>query len=416
MRYLLFFLVCNIAICLIVSSGVENLSDEEATLNAPSPREPARSGDGVLDEHDSVALIAPALLGSHSNTVVTPEGAATSTSLVLLSLWRRVTAVAALSRYYNTACSGSSRNSQATEGVCLGRLECQREGGTNIGSCGILGICCAGTPKLDFENFHLAQPTESSSNGLQWYGCNKDRFTVTSPYSNNLGFKYLCGQNHGQHVFIPANSTTAMNYLILSMHVGSEKSRVSWRIKVTQLECEFRTQELWSLPSSVLSALHKQLQNLRADSRNDLDLLGGCTPPPGCLQYYTHPTGTFESFNYDGASGTYLPELNYAICFKRYPDTCQISYSFEDFKLSADGSNSNHTNAYCDYGNTINDYLYIPSVSGTDQGAKFCGNQTTLMQVSKSPGPLQVQFHSDVWRFSTFQQYGFKIHYTTQTC
>ncbi|XP_063217845.1 uncharacterized protein LOC134528280 [Bacillus rossius redtenbacheri] len=392
-------LALNIAICQQMSLAESDLEDEEVVQSAPSPR-----------------------------------------------------AVAALSRYYHTRCAGSAADSRATEGVCLGLLECRAEGGASIGSCGLLGVCCAverscfsssalkvsyfvgpsdtmttscsfnvqvKNPavcqvRLDFENFNLAQPTGASTDGQQyWFGCDTDRFSVASPYSGNLGFKHLCGRNHGQHMYVPANSTPAMDYLVLRVQLGSERSRVSWRIKVTQLECEQPAPPPWALPSPVLSALNRQLQSLRSETRADLDVLA----PPGCLQYYTNSTGTFESFNYDGTAGRYLPELNYAICFKRYPDTCQISYSFEDFQVGAVTGNANYTNQDCEDATTYKDYLYIPSVSDSDQGIKFCGNQTSLpIQVSKSPGPLQVHFHSNVWRLKIFQQYGFKIHYTTQSC
>lgn len=39
--------------------------------------------------------------------------------------------------------------------------------------------------------------------------------------------------------------------------------------------------------------------------------------PIGCLQYYPEPQGFFESFNFLDGAGTYLPNQNYAICFKR---------------------------------------------------------------------------------------------------
>lgn len=48
--------------------------------------------------------------------------------------------------------------------------------------------------------------------------------------------------------------------------------------------------------------------------------------PAGCLQYHVEKEGIIESLNFFNGVGHYLGDLNYAICFKRYPDTCGIRY------------------------------------------------------------------------------------------
>lgn len=46
--------------------------------------------------------------------------------------------------------------------------------------------------------------------------------------------------------------------------------------------------------------------------------------PIGCLQFYEETEGIIESLNFLDGLGHYLGGLNYAICFKRQPDTCGI--------------------------------------------------------------------------------------------
>lgn len=39
--------------------------------------------------------------------------------------------------------------------------------------------------------------------------------------------------------------------------------------------------------------------------------------PVGCLQYFTEPNGTIESFNYNQGNGPYFGSFDYAICVRR---------------------------------------------------------------------------------------------------
>ncbi|GLG93829.1 Uncharacterized protein GBIM_01168 [Gryllus bimaculatus] len=47
--------------------------------------------------------------------------------------------------------------------------------------------------------------------------------------------------------------------------------------------------------------------------------------PPNCLQYLQGVRGTLRSFNYNG--GSYTNDLNYAICIRKEPGYCSITYS-----------------------------------------------------------------------------------------
>lgn len=48
--------------------------------------------------------------------------------------------------------------------------------------------------------------------------------------------------------------------------------------------------------------------------------------PTGCLQYFYEPVGEIQSFNYNSGNGPYLPNLEYAICFRRTDSDSKIRY------------------------------------------------------------------------------------------
>ncbi len=47
--------------------------------------------------------------------------------------------------------------------------------------------------------------------------------------------------------------------------------------------------------------------------------------PAGCLQYFTSPSGTLESFNFRDSSSPYPILLDYAICIKRQSGYCGLT-------------------------------------------------------------------------------------------
>lgn len=47
--------------------------------------------------------------------------------------------------------------------------------------------------------------------------------------------------------------------------------------------------------------------------------------PAGCLQYFSDPNGTIESFNYNQGNGPYFGNLNYAICIRRKTNKEKLS-------------------------------------------------------------------------------------------
>ncbi|XP_046403611.1 uncharacterized protein LOC124169148 [Ischnura elegans] len=240
--------------------------------------------------------------------------------------------------------------------------------------------------RLDFETFKLDQPTISGANpGANIYPpylCNNDTFTVSSPStgaSGNLGFKNLCGENTGQHIYVPVNATMGSASLEFVFELA-DRTRYpglispQWKIKITQIDC-------------------------CANETNDL-----CAPQ-GCLQYYPERTGQFESFNYNGGKGHYQGYLNYAICFKRYDGVCSIQYTSTGFQLAADNLLYPYETVGCNLATTdpampnSQDYLFIPDarVESTEiMDSLFCGDSIRNYATRTSaPGPMYVFFHSD---------------------
>ncbi|XP_046403767.1 uncharacterized protein LOC124169253 [Ischnura elegans] len=239
--------------------------------------------------------------------------------------------------------------------------------------------------RLDFETFKLEQPTISGVNpGANIYPpylCNNDTFTVSSPStgaSGNLGFKNLCGENSGQHMYVPVNATMGSASLEFVFELA-DRTRYpglispQWKIKITQIDC-------------------------CANDTKDL-----CAPQ-GCLQYYPERTGQFESFNYNGGKGHYQGYLNYAICFKRYDGVCSIQYTSTGFQLATDNIQYPYGTSGCNVATDSEylgsqDYLLIPDARVDSTGimeSLFCSyylrNKTTR---TSAPGPMYVIFHTD---------------------
>ncbi|XP_046404135.1 uncharacterized protein LOC124169542 [Ischnura elegans] len=309
-------------------------------------------------------------------------------------------------------------------GVCKSWKECWLLGGRSVGQCPLgHGVCCSvqytcgnvtservsyfvnpnvipsycslrvnvydrrvTQLRLDFETFKLDQPTISGANpGANIYPpylCNNDTFTVSSPstgLSGNLGFENLCGENSGQHIYVPVNATTGSATVELAFHLADRTQysgliQPQWKIRITQIDC-------------------------CAPDTKDL-----CAPQ-GCLQYYPERTGQFESFNYNNGNGHYQGYLNYAICFKRYDGVCSIQYTSTGFQLAANNLMNSYGTAGCNLATTdptmpnSQDYLFIPDARVDPTGTMdslFCGdsirNYTTR---TSAPGPMYVFFHTD---------------------
>merc|ERR1712088_278003 len=100
----------------------------------------------------------------------------------------------------------------------------------------------------------------------------------------------------GQHLYIDAGRGTATAAATLTF-VTTTAGTGQWRIKVSQIEC---------------------------NSAN--------RAPDGCLQYFTEPMSTVQSFNFgDGAgdcmTGCITQNQNYEVCFRNNDGMCAIEYT-----------------------------------------------------------------------------------------
>ncbi|KAJ9595502.1 hypothetical protein L9F63_013324, partial [Diploptera punctata] len=244
-------------------------------------------------------------------------------------------------RFPNDPCVTSS----GLNGTCYHQLECKSLGGISSGSCARgYGVCCyfestcgaitkqncsyfvnPGFPapvtdvlaciltlqksdpavsqiRLDFFDFEILGPTNGT--------CIEDQFIVTGQNANSIA-PIICGSNTGQHMYVDMDNTNGplrLNMLIM----GGNLPR-SFRIKITQIK-----------KGSPLEA------------------------PKNCLQYYRGSQGTIESFNYQIPTDSTLPtrpgymnNLNYAICIRKEPGYCTITYTntglFQITNVDGDG-------------------------------------------------------------------------------
>lgn len=203
----------------------------------------------------------------------------------------------------------------------------------------------------------LAPPTlPSYKNNLDYTQCVDDILEI--------GGYHFCGRETNQHIYLPFEDTPIqLRISSAARSGGSQLPQLSWKIQVRQLECT---------------------QGLLGSS--DLDLVA----PTGCLQYFPESSGTITSFNFNDGLGLYSGNLNYAICFKRRPDTQGIKFTGNKFRM---GYSSN----VCPQ-ESQEDFLFVPfgvvqelnSVSNVFCGSKL--KQRTL--VSRSPGPISIVFNS----------------------
>jgi len=139
--------------------------------------------------------------------------------------------------------------------------------------------------------------------------------------------------------------------------------------------------------------------------------------PMGCLQYFTAAAGTVESFNF----GSYLNNLDYAICIERQPSTCKVTFTASDFLWSIDSALTDKTRSAVGDNECPADYLMIPGGSQTGDGQTFdryCGGKLHYLTdqlleapvVSKANGPIVLRFHSDSTQDTSVDD-GFRLRY-----
>ena len=201
-------------------------------------------------------------------------------------------------KFPNDACGSTS----GLNGTCYTSSECESLGGSSSGACASsFGVCCVfslscgGTSsqnntyatmttytvssdpdpctytfcksnsdvcklRIDYETMTIADPVTYDGGrptadvwkwGLLVGDCTTDTLTITNP--GGAVPPIICGQNTGQHMWVPASEQC--NTLNFDIDTGTTATR-TWNIKVTQYEC------------------------------NDLDM-----PQQDCLQWHTAQTG-----------------------------------------------------------------------------------------------------------------------------
>ncbi|TRY74061.1 hypothetical protein TCAL_11518 [Tigriopus californicus] len=239
-----------------------------------------------------------------------------------------------LIQFPNDACPGSD----GRNGSCFTQGECDQRGGNAGGSCASgFGVCCVFikmcgqtvntecsylvqtrlTPvpsdcsyticksnpnicriRLDFQSFDIAGPTSdmiADATGLTSIGdCLSDSFSFTAP--GGLGSPIICGFNTGQHMILDASDSC--NVASFNIDPVGTTAR-EWDIKVTQFDCA--------------------------------DEAGG---PPGCLQYYSNPTGIVRSFGFRPSvpltgDETHLSQQCYSMCFRQMAGMCNLCFTVE---------------------------------------------------------------------------------------
>lgn len=248
-------------------------------------------------------------------------------------------------KFKNTGCQSTSDGN--LQGVCYTKQECEDLGGTAEGNCAAaFGVCCivtvSGTDascggtvtqncsyiespafpaarttagnciyminrcsteicqiRLDFVAATLAQPLPAG-NAAQGDcgGATSDTLTLAPNAGNAQFVPVLCGTLTGQHVYLEASRTVdlAATVTIANIMGGTINGMRSWRIKVSQIECNSRMKA-----------------------------------PQGCLQYFTGTQNTVKSFNFDGSiactTGCEISFQDYRACFRQEAGMCGMQFT-----------------------------------------------------------------------------------------
>ncbi|OTF80578.1 hypothetical protein BLA29_004052 [Euroglyphus maynei] len=258
--------------------------------------------------------------------------------------------------------------------------------------------------RIDFLEFQIDPPTEGN--------CLGDKFTATASGMTPTAVPVLCGNNRNQHIYLslPAHQEKRSVSIVFETNALGD---YRFHLKITQIDCRVRQPPAQTGPFSSISTLAaRQSRTIYQKIPNQLTY----PAPTGCLQYYTSPSGTFESFNF----GHYLNNLDYAICIERQPDACRVIYSATDLNF---GIESSQTGTMPGVGDQLcgNDYLLLVGGSQTGEGTtkdRYCGGKlayssletTETPVITKANGPIVIRFHSDATHSVTLRE-GFRVKY-----
>ncbi|EDS35496.1 conserved hypothetical protein [Culex quinquefasciatus] len=241
--------------------------------------------------------------------------------------------------------------------------------------------------RIDFTAFTLSQP---DTNG----NCIVDNMQVTG---GGTRFPTMCGDNNGQHIYIPFSGTSPITVSI-STTAAMSFPRV-WNLQLSQISC-----------TSAYQA------------------------PAGCLQYFTGTTGDVYSFNYGvaanpamnamGLPGTrQLALSNYGICIQNAATYCSITYSLPAtepyaFTLTSDVTTIAPamlgTAAVGAQGTACTtDFLVIPNPVGI-AADRFCG--AGLGATTSNTLPFVLYYVTDAIEMGDVANRGFHLQYVQNSC
>jgi len=264
--------------------------------------------------------------------------------------------------------------------------------------------------RLEFRAFSMTGPTLEPSNLNGAYQmCNGD--------SMQVGNVTLCGENTGQHIYIPLNPRNQNERITtITFNTRSGNSRPVWDIAVHQLEC------LHGQGRS-LDAIEPATTADKSETfRQPRTFFTEWIAPSGCLQYFIEPSGQIESFNFNNGVGPYMGDMNYAICFRRLRGNRDLRLTTTFFRMNNGNPNNPGFNEDClSAANTpqrSEDFLFIPNAEtdttpteSSTRARLFCGRSLNSRIVTSSPpGPFVITFNSDR-NYLASEEIGFRMQY-----
>ncbi|XP_065369201.1 uncharacterized protein LOC135961603 [Calliphora vicina] len=337
--------------------------------------------------------------------------------------------------------------SDDSTGTCMSRFKCLSSGGSPKGYCSSFGVCCETNLQCNsvskLKRTIIKNPTNINANPcvytIQPYSADVcqlliqfQRFEIEPPVydaANNIlecgdnlsiGDFTLCGDNTGQHLYVPFNVANGVSEVSLTFNLPNRWPSSIWRLVVTQLECPAQPRR--RSQSFMPFVNGNNLQSLRtifsSHSNADLELLA----PHGCHQYYTQLSDNIKSFNYKADGSTYyLPNMNYVICIKPTGGANMIEYQAQKFSMSNAIQGSMGYDGDCH--STVQtpprreDYLMIPQSyvanSLNIMPSYYCGTSLQTSPSIVASAPFLIYFSSD--SFTDQTETGFNIRYTVRT-
>ena len=75
--------------------------------------------------------------------------------------------------------------------------------------------------------------------------CDEDKVQILDAFGPIRGMGKLCGNNKGQHLYLPIESTQASP--MISFSTASQSKGYRWNIKITQIDCQSDIKEIRDL-------------------------------------------------------------------------------------------------------------------------------------------------------------------------